>query len=468
MNDVDPRDLLELYTLGELGGEDVRVVEDWLAGRSDRADLLAAARETLSVLDAELAAPNGAKALAERIAQRLPEPESPAVPPRRTWRGALAVAAAVAVIAFVLHQGPERYPEPQAKGTYTIADGGELRRGAVLQIGNQGAALELGDYCRLDLDPDSVVRLAGEPRRERIFLEQGRVLCDVDGQAGQFAVETDLCTATVKGTRFIVQLDDQEGELPMLRRQALVRVLAGVVLVSGAWGEDVLRAAEEKRIVPAAEPQAAPAAKEDDAEALKAALKGFRGYLVGQVIERTDTGMVLLVRSVTLVEGCTAEKPGLVLGRETPVRYATEKGEDGKERPVQELVDAVRHIERMPAFAFGGMGGANAVVIMDADGGGDPGNAVKMMTRTMTMRINGQEIRIGGEDGDGQKPEPKGPLATARILADEQGNLVMDRVMPGGQAYATWDGMPKLRFTNRARKAEPEAPKPKPKDGADF
>ncbi|NQT86266.1 FecR domain-containing protein, partial [bacterium] len=365
MSERDPRTLLELHVLGELGDDDARAVEAWLAEQPDRDALLAETRQMLSELDRQLASPDGADALAERILGCLPEP--------RRARWPFAVAAAIAAVAvFALHQSRDRYPEPQATGTYTVADGGELRRGAVLTVGNEGAALDLGDYCRLNFDPDSVVRLAGEPRHERIFLEQGRVLCDVDGRAGQFAVETDLCTASVKGTRFIVQLDAPKGETPMLRRQALVRVLTGVVLVSGAWGQDTLTAAEEKRIAPAIGAPAAPVEKkaEDEAAERKAALKGFRGFIVGHVVGKTDTGVTLKVKAVTLIEGCTAEKPGLLLGKETPIVYALEKDEAGKDAPAKRLVGAVDHIEKMPAFAFGGFGGGNAVIVM---GGGDEG-----------------------------------------------------------------------------------------------
>ncbi len=242
----------------------------------------------------------------------------------------------------------------------------------------------------------------------------------------------------------------------MLRTHALVRILAGAVLVSGAWGQDVVRAGEEKKVAPA-KAAAQPKPKKDDAaeakaKELKEALKGFKGFLVGRVVGKNDTGVTLEVTAVTLVEGCTAKNPGILLGKATPVKFATEKDDEGKERPVKWLADAVARIEQMQAFAFGGLGGNNAVVVIDVGKGGNAkafGGAVKMMTRTMTMRINGQKIKIGGGDDDeGKDDDAKGPLATARVLSDEEGNLVMDRVMPGGQPYAAWDAMPRVRFAD--------------------
>jgi len=374
------------------------------------------------------------------------------------------------VAMFVVHHYRDRYPRPQVTGSYTIAGGGELQRGSVLQVGNEGAALDLGDYCRLNLDPKSVVRLKGEPRHERIFLEQGSVLCDVDSGSGHFAVETDLCTASVKGTRFIVRLDEPKGDTPMLNRQAFVKVFAGAVLVSGAWGQDVLRAAEEKRIAPAAEAPAAPEKKdaEDAAAARKAALKGFRGFIVGHVVDKSDTGVTFKVKAITLLEGCTAEKPGILLGQKTPIVYVTEKDEQGNEVPAKRLADAVAHIEKMPAIAFGGMGGGNAVVVM---GGGDEGMALPFVggvaTTTMTMRIDGAEIQIGGGKNP-QDPDARKPAATARVQADEEGNLIVDRIMPGGQTYAAWDAMPMLRFAKKPAAKKPMPAKPKPDGKADF
>lgn len=453
MTDPDPRTLLELYALGELDDRQTRAVEAWLAEHPDAQAELDAARRTLAALDAELAPPPDADGAVERLVERVAQPR----PRPRRWAW-LRYAAAVVVIAAltVLIMGPRwtkpRYPGPTVEGAITVADGGELRRGAVLATGNEGGSLELGGYCRLDVGPNSVLRLTGEPRDERIVLEHGRVLCDVDRQIGQFAVETELCTAVVQGTRFIVQLDDPTGGADMLRKKVLVRVLAGAVLVSGAWGQDVVTAGEAK-VLPGGPAVAvpAPAPAEDPAEALK----GFKGFLVGELLKAGDEGLVMLVRAATLVEGSTAKNPGILLGKETAIEFATEKDAKGKTGPIPWLVKAAKKVGKMPAMAFGGLGG-DAVVIMDVgrDGENAGGNVVRATARAMTMHINGNRIQLGGggdEEDAEPKPEPKGPVLTVRVKAAADGKLVVDRLMPGSAPGHTWAAMPQLRFTEGAQ-----------------
>ena len=103
----------------------------------------------------------------------------------------------------------------------------------------------------------------------------------------------------------------------MNRRQVWVAVVASVVLACGAWMPNLALAAE------APEPAKAPAPKPEE---VQEAVKGFRGFLVGHVVSHNDTGIVLKVKAVTLIEGCQAKNPGILLGLETPVKLATEKG----------------------------------------------------------------------------------------------------------------------------------------------
>jgi ferric-dicitrate binding protein FerR (iron transport regulator) len=109
-----------------------------------------------------------------------------------------------------------------------------------VRAGAGGALIELGGYCRLELAPDSVVRLSGAQRQESVFLEEGMVACEVDRNVGGFAVETEFCTVSALGTRFVVQLRRKGGEAETPRKEAYVRVLAGAALVSYPWGQDLL------------------------------------------------------------------------------------------------------------------------------------------------------------------------------------------------------------------------------------
>ncbi len=261
MNDSDPRVLLELYLLGELDEAEARRVEAWLAERPERRTELEAARQAHQALEQRLAAPPDAALAAERIVAQLATSQ-PRARAARLWRlagAAAAVAAAVLGLTFVMLPRPHpkknlsrplpsgvepqvsnHYPEPRAEGTYLVSNGDALSRGSLVRAGTGGAVIELGGYCRLELAPDSVVRLSGAQRQERVFLEEGMVACEVDRNVGGFAVETEFCTVSALGTRFIVQLRKKGGEEDTARKEAFVRVLAGAALVSYPWGQDLL------------------------------------------------------------------------------------------------------------------------------------------------------------------------------------------------------------------------------------
>ena len=180
----------------------------------------------------------------------------------RLWH--VAAAAAVLLVglgAWRLLAGG--YPRPQASGSYTVADGGAVRRGTTLSTEDQPAALTLGGYARVELEPQSVVRLEGDRRAEQVFLGRGGVACDVDPKAGAFAVRTDLGTVQSVGTRFSVRILEEKGEDEMVEKRLWVSVVAGVVLATGTWGQQALAAGQEKAL-----PEKAPA-KEEKAAAPK-------------------------------------------------------------------------------------------------------------------------------------------------------------------------------------------------------
>ncbi|MFW6107455.1 MAG: PepSY-like domain-containing protein [bacterium] len=263
MSEPHPRTLLELYLLGELDERDARRVEAWLAEEPGRRAELEAARRTLASLDAGLAPPAAhVRALARRTdaALRGGRVGGGRLFPR--WRPLLAAAAvaALAVLSWALfgpREGPPEarqalpppYPAPEVQGEITVRRGEGVQRGSVLEARGQGATLALGGYCRVAMEQASVVRLAGQPGDERIVLERGRVVCDVQPGGGTFAVQTALCTVSVKGTRFVVHLYGGEGGEPMSRKHVLVKVLTGVVLLTVGARQEELWAGEQK-VVP--------------------------------------------------------------------------------------------------------------------------------------------------------------------------------------------------------------------------
>ena len=248
--------------------------------------------------------------------------------------------------------------------------------------------------------------------------------------------------------------------------KAPVLRMLGIALCMWLAGEGAVVAGEDKPPAPTA-------------EQLREALKGFRGYLAGDVVARDGAGLVLLVRSVTLVEGSQARNPGLLLGRETPIRYATEKDEQGKERPMKSLVELMTRLEKLPTFAFGGMGGGDVVIAL-GDGGGAVGGGADVQIHRMTvkaatmrMEMNGQRIQIEGDEPAAQPAarheKPRGPAATLRVQATDDGSLVADRALPGMQPAATWDGMAKLRIEAVEGPKKPGAHEPpKPSKDTQF
>jgi len=169
----------------------------------------------------------------------------------RFWRRVAWAAAAVAAVATALVGRVvllPSYPAPEAKGEVTVTDGAVRRGATVRTVHNQHTKLVLGGYCKVHVKPNSEIKVAGSPRRERIVLERGRVDCNVTPGKGQFTVETDQCTVSVTGTRFAVELLESQGAQAMLPKQVLVKVFAGAVLVAAAGAQEAVKEGEEKLV----------------------------------------------------------------------------------------------------------------------------------------------------------------------------------------------------------------------------
>jgi len=163
---------------------------------------------------------------------------------------AAALVACITVGWLVLGRG---YPAPRASGGYEVVGGGDVRRGSVLRIQAQPATLILGGYSRVEIKPNTTLRIEGEERAEGIFLDAGEVQCEVNRDVGTFAVRTEVGAVSVTGTRFIVRVAEEKGDREMIAKRMAVRVLLGTVLVSGAWGDATLSQGEERAFTQAGE-----------------------------------------------------------------------------------------------------------------------------------------------------------------------------------------------------------------------
>ncbi|MFP4056877.1 MAG: FecR domain-containing protein [Candidatus Brocadiia bacterium] len=256
-----------------------------------------------------------------------------AFPWRRRAVIAIAAAAALALAAGAWLLLASRYPQPEAKGSYTVADGGPVRRGATLLSGEEGASLSLGGYCRVELQPGSALRIEGQRHAEQVFLEKGGAACQVDRQAGQFAVRTPVGTVEVTGTEFTVRIVESEGGAEMLSKRLIVHVLTGTVLVTGAWGELALGEGERRKL-PEERRAGAPEPEAQEARQAKAVLPaeaaGFRGYLIGNILEVDSKGCLLEVASARPLDASKAPNPDVLVGKKLRTVYIAFRGPDGR------------------------------------------------------------------------------------------------------------------------------------------
>jgi len=148
---------------------------------------------------------------------------------RRLWLSAAAVAGIVLLGWLFV---PSRYPAPQISQSVQVVGGGKPQRGADLRTGRQPGRLELGGYCRLQIEPNTTIRIQGDKRDESILLKTGGVTCEVNRQGGGFVVRTEVGTVSVTGTKFSVRILGSEEEAAAKTRPALkVAVMAGSVHV---------------------------------------------------------------------------------------------------------------------------------------------------------------------------------------------------------------------------------------------
>ena len=249
-----------------------------------------------------------------------------------------AAAAAVAVAGLGWALWPSGYPEPQASGTYAVMDDSRLGRGSTMTTEAEAAALVLGGYCRLALQPESTLRIEGKPRAEQVFLGRGGVTCKVHMGAGAFAVRTEVGTVSVAGTEFSVQLVEEQETPGTFARRMVVRVLDGAVLVSGTWGQYTLTAGEEKCVpeknAEPPKPPEKPPAKQPDAMCLAGTIKGLdiktRTIVVatGEGVDAREVTMRVCPRASIKVRGKDATLAELKEGVDVRVFHTKTKNGD--------------------------------------------------------------------------------------------------------------------------------------------
>jgi hypothetical protein len=287
--------------------------------------------------------------LSEVVGGETPPDLGPRVLPRATAperrlrrvRLVVGVAAVVVLAVFAWRTARPGYPPPEAFGDFQVVGGGLLGRGSTVRTQDDLATLRLGGYCRVDLDANTVVRVEGSERAEQVVLLQGGVACEVDSEVGAFAVRTDVGTVSVAGTRFRLRLLGTEGGTEMKR--LMVRVLAGVVLASGSWGQVSLQAGETKVLPPrAAEPDAPPV--KPKYTPLPEGIQQFQGTLIGPIAAMDDRGLTLQVTKAVPAPGNKAKDPACVVGQSVRLVFYAFGNKEGGYTPDPDLVKAARQL----------------------------------------------------------------------------------------------------------------------------
>ncbi|MCW8133557.1 MAG: FecR domain-containing protein [Planctomycetota bacterium] len=131
-------------------------------------------------------------------------------------------------------------PAPEVK----TPDALEWARGNTVETGNEPKVATLGGYARVEAAPNTRLKVEGEEKAEQIYLEKGRVTCEVDKKTGSFAVRTPAGVVRVTGTKFSVRVPQAENEhhADAKPQQFSVEVAEGAVEMRGEWGRESVHA----------------------------------------------------------------------------------------------------------------------------------------------------------------------------------------------------------------------------------
>jgi len=171
---------------------------------------------------------------------------------RRWWVSAVtAVAASMALAASLYLFWPQKYPRYEATGV-TLVNSNEVHRGTVLTTDEITTGnINIGDYVWSAMQPLTTLTLGGGKYQEKVFLDQGELQVAVKKNKGQFDVVVGPTTVHVTGTKFNVNVLNDETTNEQ-RKKLLVSVTEGSVEIQGIpglTGIERLSAGDEKEFV---------------------------------------------------------------------------------------------------------------------------------------------------------------------------------------------------------------------------
>jgi len=321
-------------------GPNRREVEDWL--RFD-----AQLWGHLASLSAEEVALSRERLLAKAVLREKHKQVAPAAPRRRlAWTGAAAAAAVLAAIlaGWLLLGG--RYPRPRAEGDFRLVRGGgvigatsPLRQGDRLHAGRGGARLTMGGYCHLTLEPNAELVLRGEPRKEMVELQSGRVVSRIEPERGEFRVLTPLGTIEAAGTEFVTAVEHPRSQPTDNAMGRAKNPAIGTLYSQSQLGEDAMGKLKKSAIVTVMVVSGAVAYHFGDSTGLLSAgmgrafaaegaggavlpdgIRGFKGLLVGTIVSKGERDFVLRVEKVATVwKQNKAPNPDSVVGKDVMI-----------------------------------------------------------------------------------------------------------------------------------------------------
>ena len=161
---------------------------------------------------------------------------------RRTWVPVVLLVAIAVVIAGSFWPGPSNnsYAGPQAHGDFRVLgvvnpqNHEHIERGDRIVSGGHGARMELGSYCRLELDSYTDVTINGAPHREVVELHQGSLKARITPNHGRFLIRTPLGSITVQGTEFQTTVEYPNGMPGDLSMNSAKKVVVTVAVLSGS------------------------------------------------------------------------------------------------------------------------------------------------------------------------------------------------------------------------------------------
>jgi len=373
------RELLDRALEGEeLSGREAELLARALASEERRSEAVALLgfegqlRERLAGAEGEGAALSRERLLA-KAALRAKAVSLRAGAPRRLRRVAVAAAAAAAALLLaalgaLLALSGRGYPEPQASGDYAVVGSPAVGRGARLAVGDKGAELRLGGYCRLTLDPNTEVVVRGGAGREAVQLERGRVVSEVTPGKGRFALLTPIGTVEVKGTRFLTSVeypDSLKGERDMgkLRKSAVVTVMVVTGVVACHFGDVAVLGPGMSQVF---------AGHDEPRASLPPELKGFKGILVGTITSEVSREFNLKIEKIATVwPESKAEAPERAVGKTVEIAV-------GQNRMLEQHLHALKGMRKgdkviVEAFDLQGFRLTVMELFRKAEGGGSEG-----------------------------------------------------------------------------------------------